>query len=156
MEQAHFMLYTDGGSYNNGFKQGKDKPQICSSALVVTLNENTLFETCKGYEGDNATISFAEINAAYLSVKALDKVIKNMKISLSKPYRVTIVSDSQLVVKGINEWIWNWCERDWKNGAGAPVGQAELWKKFFYEYLDKEDEWYIDALHVKGHAKIED
>lgn len=155
MSQAHFILFSDGGSYNNGFKQGKDKPQLCSIGICITLNENVLYEGSKGFEGDNATISFAEINGAFTAVKALDKMISKLKTKPNKPYKVTIVSDSQLVVKGINEWVWNWVNRDWKNAVGTDVGQCQLWKDFFYTYLDNED-WDIDAFHVKGHTKNED
>ena len=82
-------------------------------------------------------------------------MIQKLKTKPNKPYKVTIVSDSQIVGKGINEWVWNWVNRDWKNAVGTDVGQCQLWKDFFYTYLDNED-WDIDAFHVKGHTKNED
>ena len=41
---------------------------------------------------------------------------------------VLLVTDSQYVMKGINEWMDNWKKRGWKTAAKEPVKNADLWK----------------------------
>ena len=68
-----------------------------------------------------------------------------------RPYRVTLVSDSEYVLKGLNEWIRGWIANDWRRGkkAGAPpVKNADLWKKL-YALTQKHEMTYE---HVRGHT----
>jgi ribonuclease HI len=44
------------------------------------------------------------------------------------PCRIRFVSDSQYLVKGMNEWIHGWKRRGWKRKAG-PIENVELWKE---------------------------
>lgn len=48
---------------------------------------------------------------------------------LTKPCIVTLYSDSQYVVKGMNEWIAGWKVRGWTNSSGRPVANRELWER---------------------------
>ena len=113
MSKAHFKIFSDGGSFNNGYKN-PDLPQFSTSGIVITLNENVLFEGSKGHEGDHATISYAELYGAILACKVLEKKLSVVN-GISKPYRVTLYSDSQYVVKGAMEWMPGWKKRVWKN-----------------------------------------
>ena len=67
--------------------------------------------------------------------------------SLDKPARVRLVSDSQYLVKGLNEWIDGWKRRGWRRKEG-PVMNVELWQE-----LDR-----LRAIHqikaewVRGHV----
>ena len=67
--------------------------------------------------------------------------------SLDKPARVRLVSDSQYLVKGLNEWIDGWKRRGWRRTEG-PVMNVELWQE-----LDR-----LRAIHqikaewVRGHV----
>ena len=88
MEKAHWKIYSDGGSFNNGYKN-PDLPQFCASGIVMTLNENVFFSRSKGYEGDHATISYGELNGALMALKLLDKKLKTIN-GINKPYRVTL------------------------------------------------------------------
>jgi ribonuclease HI len=47
---------------------------------------------------------------------------------LKRPCEVLLVTDSQYVMKGINEWMDNWKKRGWKTAAKEPVKNADLWK----------------------------
>nr|BFE96398.1 hypothetical protein GCM10020185_69340 [Pseudomonas brassicacearum subsp. brassicacearum] len=40
---------------------------------------------------------------------------------LKRPCDVLLVTDSQYVMKGINEWMANWKKRGWKTAAKEPV-----------------------------------
>lgn len=61
---------------------------------------------------------------------------------------IHILSDSDYVVKGLNEWIKGWVRRDWKNTKGQRVKYREYWQECD-KYLNETEsviEW------VKGHA----
>ena len=49
-------------------------------------------------------------------------------LSLDRPCRVRLVSDSEYVVKGLNEWIVGWKRRGWVNSRKKPVLNKELWQ----------------------------
>jgi ribonuclease HI len=49
--------------------------------------------------------------------------------SLKRPCQVHMVTDSQYVQKGIEEWLANWKRRGWKTAAGKPVKNVDLWQR---------------------------
>jgi len=55
-------------------------------------------------------------------------VIKALE-SLNKQCEVKVISDSQYVLKGINEWMENWKKRGWKTAAKKPVKNVDLWQR---------------------------
>ena len=68
--------------------------------------------------------------------------------SLSRECTVKVTSDSQYVLKGINEWMENWKKRGWKTAAKKPVKNVDLWQR-----LDKARETHIiEWAWVKGHS----
>ncbi len=68
--------------------------------------------------------------------------------SLNKQCKVKLTSDSQYVLKGINEWMENWKKRGWKTAAKKPVKNVDLWQR-----LDKaREEHSIEWVWVKGHS----
>jgi len=66
--------------------------------------------------------------------------------SLTRPCAVRFVSDSQYLVKGINEWLASWKARGWTRKAG-PIENLELWKALDVE-LARHD---VAAEWVRGH-----
>ncbi|NBX26583.1 MAG: ribonuclease HI, partial [Planctomycetes bacterium] len=42
---------------------------------------------------------------------------------------VRLVSDSEYVVKGLNEWLDGWKARGWRTAAKKPVKNDDLWKR---------------------------
>lgn len=68
--------------------------------------------------------------------------------SLKRDCKVKVTSDSQYVLKGINEWMENWKKRGWKTSAKKPVKNVDLWQR-----LDKARECHIvEWVWVKGHS----
>lgn len=68
--------------------------------------------------------------------------------SLKQQCKVKVTSDSQYVLKGINEWMDNWKLRGWKTAAKKPVKNVDLWQR-----LDKARESHDIEWHwVKGHS----
>ncbi len=68
--------------------------------------------------------------------------------ALSRPSRITVVTDSAYVKNGVTGWIHGWKRNGWKTAAKKPVKNAELWQRLD-EAQKRHDvtwEW------VKGHA----
>lgn len=55
-------------------------------------------------------------------------VIRGLE-ALTQPSRVELYSDSQYVLKGLEEWIEQWKGRGWRTAAKRPVKNSELWKR---------------------------
>jgi ribonuclease HI len=68
-------------------------------------------------------------------------VIEGLR-ALKEPCEVEIVSDSSYVVKGINEWLENWKQKEFKK-----VKNPDLWK----EYVEVSKPHKIKATWVRGH-----
>lgn len=68
--------------------------------------------------------------------------------SLNRDCKIIVTSDSQYVLKGINEWMENWKKRGWKTAAKKPVKNLDLWLR-----LDKARETHqVEWVWVKGHS----
>lgn len=48
--------------------------------------------------------------------------------AIRRPSRIRFVSDSQYLVRGMNEWVRGWRARGWKRKRGA-VENVELWQR---------------------------
>lgn len=68
--------------------------------------------------------------------------------SLKRDSKVKLTSDSQYVLKGINEWMDNWKKRGWKTAAKKPVKNVDLWQRLDEAQQSHEIEW----VWVKGHS----
>lgn len=67
--------------------------------------------------------------------------------ALKSPCNVSLYSDSQYVLNGIKQWMPNWIKRGWKNSAGEPVKNQDLWQR-----LQKAASIHHVSWHwVKGH-----
>ncbi|HID46945.1 MAG TPA: ribonuclease HI [Chromatiaceae bacterium] len=68
--------------------------------------------------------------------------------ALTRPSRITIVTDSQYVKNGMSQWIHNWKRNGWKTAARKPVKNADLWQQLdaLVQQHDVHWEW------VKGHS----
>lgn len=76
----------------------------------------------------------------------LSSVIEGLA-SLNKPTRVDLYSDSQYVIKGLNEWMEQWKKRGWRTAAKKPVLNVDLWKRL--DELRKKHE--VSSHWVRGH-----
>jgi ribonuclease HI len=69
--------------------------------------------------------------------------------TLTKPSVVDVYSDSQYVLKGLDEWLEGWKRRGWKNAARKPVKNRSLW-----EELDALRQKHELRYHwVRGHSE---
>jgi len=90
-----------------------------------------------GFEPDT-TNNRMELTAALEALK-----------ELKRPCNVTLYSDSAYLVSAFNEnWIQNWQKRNWKNAAGMPVSNRDLWEALWEEQKQHKMTW----RKVRGHA----
>lgn len=68
--------------------------------------------------------------------------------ALTCPCRITIMSDSQYVVKGINDYLLKWKANNWRKSDGGVIANRELWIEMFH-YTQYH---IINAVWVKGHS----
>lgn len=59
-----------------------------------------------------------------------------------------IRTDSNYVIKGMNEWISGWKKKGWKTSTGSPVKNESLWRELDGLCQKKNIEW----EWVKGHS----
>ncbi len=126
MSEDVVEIYTDGAC------KGNPGPGGWGALLVWNGRE---LELCGGER--NTTNNRMELMAA---IEALKK--------LKRPCQVKLVTDSQYVMKGIQEWMPNWKKRGWKTASKEPVKNADLWQA-----LDEQvGRHCIDWRWVRGHT----
>lgn len=75
-------------------------------------------------------------------------VIEGLR-ELKRPCAVKLYSDSAYVINAFNQkWLVNWQKNGWKNAAGSPVSNKELWQELLALAKQHQIEW----IKVKGHA----
>jgi ribonuclease HI len=67
--------------------------------------------------------------------------------ALKQRCRISFVSDSQYLVKGMTEWMPGWKARGWTRKAG-PIENLELWKRLDAEKARHD----VHARWVRGHS----
>ncbi len=78
-------------------------------------------------------------------------IISGLK-ALKRSCHVIITTDSQYVMKGINEWMPNWKKNHWKTAAKKPVKNSDLWQELDRLLAEHQVEW----KWVKGHSGHEE
>ncbi len=120
------VAYTDGACSGNpgpgGWAWATSKTEYDSGAESPTTNQRM------------------EIMAAWRAVERFTETHSSIEI----------VSDSNYVVKCFNdEWHVGWNKRGWKNSAGKPVANQDLWKPFIELVLSHGN---VTFTWVKGHS----
>ncbi|MEJ0060602.1 MAG: ribonuclease HI [Terricaulis sp.] len=67
--------------------------------------------------------------------------------ALKKPSKVKLHTDSQYVMKGLNDWMPNWKRRNWRTADGKPVANVDLWQALEAAAARHTVEW----KWVRGH-----
>lgn len=66
---------------------------------------------------------------------------------LKRPCRVRVTTDSNYIVKGMNEWIESWMRKGWKNSQKKDVLNRDLWERLLKVSQPHDMEW----VWIKGH-----
>lgn len=114
---------------------GNPGPGGYAAVLVNTLT-NTRKDLCGPVP--DTTNNRAELTAA---IKALDYIRPGAI--------VTMVGDSQYVIKGMTEWLPRWRMRSWRGKDNKPVSNVDLWLQLF-ELSQKPSK--LTWVWAKGHA----
>ncbi len=119
-------LFTDGAC------KGNPGPGGWGSLLRFKGSEKELF----GGEG-HTTNNRMELTA----------VIKGLE-ALKRPCCVRIVTDSQYVKQGVNQWMARWRSNGWRTANKQPVKNRDLWEELDAQLTNHQVHW----EWVKGHA----
>jgi ribonuclease HI len=68
--------------------------------------------------------------------------------ALTRPCRVVLHTDSEYLRNGVTRWQTGWVRRNWRNAAGDPVANMDLWRRV----LDAAKGHTIDWRWVRGHS----
>lgn len=105
--------------------------------------DKVIYESYGTLEG---TSQEGELSAA---LQALRFLVKKME---TEQLKITLYSDSQYLVKGMNEWLWNWKNRSWKGSNQQTIKNLAYWQEL--DKLKSQIE-YIRFKWVKGHSGVE-
>ena len=123
--------YVDGAVKNN---QAKENLGSWGVILIYKYNTKELYGII-----ENTTNNICEITA---TISALENIKR-------KDLPTEVISDSQYVVSGVNEWSKKWAENGWKNSQGKVVENLELWKKLLSLITEFKD---IQFIKTHGHS----
>lgn len=70
--------------------------------------------------------------------------------SLKRPCVVHLHTDSEYVRNGITRWHTGWVRRNWRNAAGDPVANMDLWRRLLEANKQHDVSWFW----VKGHSGV--
>ncbi len=68
--------------------------------------------------------------------------------TLKRPCRVVLHTDSEYLKNGVTRWHQGWVRRNWRNSAGDPVANMDLWRRLLDAAKAHEIEW----RWVRGHS----
>jgi ribonuclease HI len=68
--------------------------------------------------------------------------------SLKRPCLIILHTDSEYLKNGITRWHSGWVRKNWRNAAGDPVKNMDLWRRI----LDAAKPHDIDWRWVRGHS----
>lgn len=130
MNMPYVTIYTDGSWRNTTKKGGWATLVVCGPHWKVISDVIV-----------NTTIPRMELTS----------VIKGLQL-LSMPCKVTVISDSQLIVNTINLWLDRWVSNGWKTYKGASVMNQDLLTTLY----QLKQVHMVDAVWVRAHTKNKD
>lgn len=74
--------------------------------------------------------------------------------ALRKPCTVAVTTDSQYVMKGVQEWMSRWIAKGWRTAGGDPVKNRDLWERMNAALNGHQTHWNWVRGH-NGHAENE-
>ncbi|XP_026807914.1 uncharacterized protein LOC113550356 [Rhopalosiphum maidis] len=133
-EKNEVVVYTDGACSNNGFKGA-------SAGAGVWFGKNHPLNLAIKVPGTQ-TNNNAEI---FSTIKAIERV------NSTGLTRISIHTDSDFVIKSVNEWMPRWQTKGWKTSAGAEVKNKEMFM-ILNKRIQSMDS--VSWTYVPGHKGI--
>lgn len=72
--------------------------------------------------------------------------------ALTETCEVEVVTDSEYVKNGVEQWMKRWKQNGWKTASKKPVLNQDLWQRLDEELARHQTKW----VWTKGHADHED
>ena len=119
-------IWTDGGC----------RPNPGPGGWGVVLKFKDIFRELSGAEADT-TNNRMELTAAAEALSAL-----------KRPCKVVLHTDSEYLKNGITRWHTGWVRKNWRNAAGDPVKNMDLWRRILDAAKPHDVEW----VWVRGHS----
>ncbi len=104
------------------------------AAIIRFKNKEKVIYGCEPYTTNNR-----------MELKAVIMALKELK----EPCHVSLYTDSNYVVMGMKEWIYNWIKRNWLTSNNKEVANKDLWKRLLELSKPHKIEW----IWIKGHSK---
>lgn len=112
-DSIEVTAFTDGAAKGNPGRGGWGAVLLVGGAAVREL----------GGAGGHTTNNRMEMTAA---LEALEWLIA---AAHGGSARITLVTDSTYVLRGVTEWVKGWKKRGWKTAAGGDVANRDLWER---------------------------
>jgi ribonuclease HI len=119
-------IWTDGGC----------KPNPGPGGWAAILAFQGTIRELSGADADT-TNNRMELTAAAEALEAL-----------KRPCTIVLHTDSEYVKNGITRWHTGWVRKNWRNAAGDPVKNMDLWRRL----LDAAKPHTIDWRWIRGHS----
>jgi ribonuclease HI len=119
-------IWTDGGC----------KPNPGPGGWAAILRFRGVERELSGAE-PATTNNRMELTAAMMALEAL-----------KRPCRVVLHTDSEYLKNGVTRWHTGWARRKWRNAAGDPVANMDLWRRVLDAAAGHQIEW----RWVRGHS----
>jgi ribonuclease HI len=113
---------------------------------------------CKPNPGPGGWAAILRFGAAEKELTGAEPVTTNNRMeltaaaaaleALTRPCTIALHTDSEYLRNGITRWHSGWVRRNWRNAAGDPVANMDLWRRI----LDAAKQHEIDWRWVRGHA----
>jgi len=128
---AELFAYTDGACSGNPGPGGW-------GAVLVARSDSGVVRTRELSGGEALTTNNRmELTAA---IEALE--------ALTRPSRLTVVTDSAYLRDGVTRWVHGWKRNGWQTSDRKPVKNEDLWRRLDTAAARHEVSW----EWVKGHA----
>lgn len=122
IEEGILYTYTDGSSYSRPRKGGVGYRFVFINSAG---DEEQISSSHQGYTG--ATNNEMELQACILALE--DCLSKRPSVDVMQFRGVEIYTDSMYIKEHYQKAIFVWPRNGWRLSSGAPVQNAELWKK---------------------------
>ncbi len=119
-------IWTDGGC----------KPNPGPGGWAAVLRFRDTIRELSGAAADT-TNNRMELTAAAEALEAM-----------KRPCQIIIHTDSEYLKNGITRWHTGWVRKNWRNAAGDPVKNMDLWRRV----LDAAKPHAIEWRWVRGHS----
>jgi ribonuclease HI len=113
---------------------------------------------CKPNPGPGGWAAILRFGEAEKELSGADRTTTNNRMeltaaaaeleALTRPCTIVLHTDSEYLRNGITRWHTGWVRKNWRNAAGDPVANMDLWQRI----LDAAKRHEIDWRWVRGHA----